>query len=43
LAYWTAFVRAGFAFITSPELIALAAGETIAPRRNIPKAAGRFI
>ncbi|USP76943.1 uncharacterized protein yc1106_04217 [Curvularia clavata] len=43
LAYWTAFVRAGFAFITSPELIALAAGETIAPRRNIPKAAGRFV
>ncbi|KAF1951902.1 amino-acid permease inda1 [Byssothecium circinans] len=43
LAYWTAFVRAGFAFITSPELIALAAGETIAPRRNIPKAAKRFV
>ncbi|KAK3208825.1 hypothetical protein GRF29_77g2153477 [Pseudopithomyces chartarum] len=43
LGYWTAFVKAGFAFITSPELIALAAGETIAPRRNIPKAARRFI
>lgn len=43
LGYWTATVRAGFAFITSPELIALAAGETIAPRRNIPKAAGRFV
>jgi len=43
LGFWTAFVRAGFAFITSPELIALAAGETLAPRRNIPKAAGRFI
>jgi amino acid transporter len=43
LGYWSAFVRAGFAFITSPELIALAAGETIAPRRNIPKAAGRFV
>jgi yeast amino acid transporter len=43
LAFWTAFVRAGFAFITSPELIALAAGETIAPRRNIPKAARRFV
>ena len=43
LAYWTAFVKAGFAFITSPELIALAAGETMAPRRNIPKAARRFI
>jgi yeast amino acid transporter len=43
LGYWTATVRAGFAFITSPELIALAAGETIAPRRNIPKAASRFV
>jgi amino acid transporter len=43
LAYWTAFVRAGFAFITSPELIAVAAGETVAPRRNIPKAVKRFI
>lgn len=43
LAFWAAFVKAGFAFITSPELIALAAGETVAPRRNIPKAAGRFI
>ncbi|OAA47119.1 amino-acid permease inda1 [Metarhizium rileyi] len=43
LGYWRAFVSAGFAFITSPELIAIAAGETIAPRRNIPKAARRFV
>lgn len=43
LAYWHAFAAAGFAFITSPELIAIAAGETVAPRRNIPKAARRFI
>lgn len=43
LAYWHAFVKAGFAFITSPELIAIAAGETVAPRRNIPKAARRFV
>ncbi|EGY15081.1 Proline-specific permease like protein [Verticillium longisporum] len=43
LAYWSGFSRAGFAFITSPELIALAAGETVAPRRNVPKAARRFI
>ncbi|KAG5917661.1 hypothetical protein E4U53_004184 [Claviceps sorghi] len=43
LAYWKALVSAGFAFITSPELIAIAAGETIDPRRNIPKAAQRFI
>ncbi|VUC24931.1 unnamed protein product [Clonostachys rosea] len=43
LAYWHAFAACGFAFITSPELIAIAAGETVAPRRNIPKAARRFI
>lgn len=43
LAYWHAFIKAGFAFITSPELIAIAAGETVAPRRNIPKAARRFV
>ena len=43
LAYWTAFIRAGFSFITSPELIGLAAGETVAPRRNLPKAAKRFL
>ncbi|KAI1807491.1 proline-specific permease [Daldinia bambusicola] len=43
LAYWTAFARAGFSFVTSPELIALSAGETVAPRRNIPKAARRFV
>ncbi|KAI1812212.1 amino-acid permease inda1 [Poronia punctata] len=43
LAFWTAFARVGFSFITSPELIALSAGETVAPRRNIPKAARRFV
>ena len=43
LAYWTATVRAGFAFVTSPELVALAGGETVAPRYNIPKAANRFV
>ncbi|KAK7433187.1 hypothetical protein QQZ08_000119 [Neonectria magnoliae] len=43
LAYWSAFISAGFAFITSPELIAISAGEAVAPRRNIPKAAKRFI
>ncbi|KAF4124433.1 hypothetical protein GMORB2_5099 [Geosmithia morbida] len=42
LAYWHALAAAGFAFVTSPELIATAAGETVAPRRNIPKAARRF-
>lgn len=43
LSYWSAFISAGFAFITSPELIAITAGEAVAPRRNIPKAARRFI
>ncbi|KAK0934549.1 hypothetical protein LTR29_013887 [Friedmanniomyces endolithicus] len=43
LAYWTATIRAGFAFILSPELLAVAAGEAIAPRRNLPKAARRYI
>lgn len=43
LSYWQAFISAGFAFITSPELIAIAAGETVEPRRNIPKAARRFV
>ncbi|KAH7316635.1 amino acid permease/ SLC12A domain-containing protein, partial [Stachybotrys elegans] len=43
LAYWRALIGSGFAFIASPELIANAAGETDAPRRNVPKAASRFI
>ncbi|KAK1757780.1 proline-specific permease [Echria macrotheca] len=43
LSFWTALARAGFSFVTSPELIGLAAGETVAPRRNIPKAARRFL
>ena len=38
LALWYAFVRSGFSFILSPELITTAAGEAEAPRRNIPKA-----
>jgi yeast amino acid transporter len=37
------FIRAGFAFITTPELVGIAAGEAVAPRRNIPKAARRFV
>ncbi|KUI72422.1 Proline-specific permease [Cytospora mali] len=43
LSVYAALLKAGFSYVTSPELIALAAGETVAPRRNIPKAAGRFI
>ncbi|KAL4946739.1 proline-specific permease [Aspergillus oleicola] len=43
LAFWTAFIRSGFSFIFSPELITTAAGEVEAPRRNIPKATKRFI
>ncbi|KAL1964773.1 hypothetical protein VTN77DRAFT_6640 [Rasamsonia byssochlamydoides] len=43
LAFWTAFIKSGFSFIFSPELITTAAGEATAPRRNIPKATKRFI
>ncbi|KAL1974273.1 hypothetical protein VTN31DRAFT_5833 [Thermomyces dupontii] len=43
LAFWTALIRSGFSFIFSPELITTAAGEAVAPRRNIPKATSRFI
>ena len=41
--FWNALVRSGFSFIMSPELITISAGETEAPRRNIPKATKRFI
>jgi amino acid transporter len=43
LGFWTAMVRSGFAFILSPELVAITAGESEAPRRNIPKASSRFV
>ncbi|KAL1305184.1 hypothetical protein AAFC00_002105 [Neodothiora populina] len=43
LAFWYSFIKSGFAFIMSPELITTAAGEAENPRRNIPKAADRFI
>ncbi|RHZ47696.1 uncharacterized protein CDV56_102773 [Aspergillus thermomutatus] len=43
LGFWTAFIRSGFSFIFSPELITTAAGEVESPRRNIPKATRRFI
>lgn len=43
LDFWTGFIKSGFSFIFSPELITAAAGEAVAPRRNIPKATKRFI
>ena len=43
LAFWTALIRSGFAFILSPETITIAAGESEAPRRNIPRASKRFV
>lgn len=41
--FWNAIIRSGFSFIMSPELITITAGETEAPRRNVPKATRRFI
>lgn len=40
---WYAIIKAGFSYILSPEIIANTAGECEAPRRNIPKAARRYI
>lgn len=40
--FWSAIIRSGFSFILSPELVTISAGETEAPRRNIPKATRRF-
>ena len=40
---WTAVIKSGFAFIVSPELVAIASAETQRPRRNINKAARRFV
>ncbi|KAB8067692.1 amino acid permease/ SLC12A domain-containing protein [Aspergillus leporis] len=43
LAVWYAMIRSAYAFILSPELIPMTAGECIAPRRNIPRATSRYI
>lgn len=44
LACWLSIVRAGYAFVFSPELvITAAAGELESPRRNIPKGVKRFV
>ncbi|RLV94830.1 putative proline-specific permease put4 [Spathaspora sp. JA1] len=43
LGFWTALIKSGFAFICSPELVATAGGECYKPRKNIPKAARRFV
>ncbi|CAK7896042.1 probable lysine/arginine permease Can2p [[Candida] anglica] len=43
LGVWTALVKSGFAFICSPELVSVCGAESVSPRRNIPKAANRFI
>lgn len=43
LSVWTAIIKAGYSFICSPELIVAGAAEVVDPRRNIKKAANRFI
>ncbi|GME74582.1 unnamed protein product [Ambrosiozyma monospora] len=43
LACWTSIIKAGFAFVLSPELITCAAAESEHPRHNLPKATKRFI
>ena len=40
MGFWTVFANAAYAY-SSIETISMAAAETYAPRRNIPKAAKR--
>lgn len=42
LGVWSAVIKAGFAFICSPESVSIAAAESAKPRKNIPKACDRF-
>ncbi|CAH2354605.1 proline-specific permease [[Candida] railenensis] len=43
LAAWTSIVKSSFAFVFAPELVSICGAESVAPRRNIPKAANRFV
>ncbi|KAM0424395.1 hypothetical protein ACHAPT_010315 [Fusarium lateritium] len=43
LAVWYAMIRAAYSYILCPELIPMTAGESVAPRRNVPKATNRYI
>lgn len=43
LAFWTAIIKAGYSFITSPELIVACSAEVQAPRKAIPRCANQFV
>lgn len=43
LSCWTAIIKAGFAFILSPELITSCSSEAEYPRRNLPIVCNRFV
>lgn len=43
LATWTAIIKAGYSFITSPELIVACAAEVKNPRKAIPRCANQFV
>lgn len=43
LAVWTAIVKSGFSFILVPETVTSCSAESVAPRRNMPRACKRFV
>ncbi|KAM9940106.1 hypothetical protein OXX80_000428 [Metschnikowia pulcherrima] len=43
LSFWTAIIRAGYSFITAPELVVTCTGETSNPRKALPRCANQFI
>lgn len=42
-AVWTAIVKSGFAFVLAPETLTSCSAEADRPRRNMPRAANRFV
>lgn len=43
LAVWTAIIKAGYSFVTSPELIVASAAEVQNPRKVMPRCANQFV
>lgn len=43
LSVWTAIIKAGYSFVTSPELIVASAAEVQNPRKVMPRCANQFV
>lgn len=43
LSFWTAIIKAGYSFITAPELVVTCTAETSNPRKSLPRCANQFV